>query len=85
MDETEDERRGFWRDLDSASVMTAELLTAVFVWGGAGWLVDTYVLGSEPWGMVTGFVLGFAAGTYLLYLRLERGARLEDERRAARR
>jgi F0F1-type ATP synthase assembly protein I len=85
MDETETARSGFWRDVDSAWSLTAELLTAVFVWGGAGWLVDTYVLGSAPWGMVAGIVLGFAAGTYLLYVRLERGAvRAEEEWRAGR-
>jgi F0F1-type ATP synthase assembly protein I len=63
--------------------LVADLLSGVIVWGGIGWALDTWVLHTWPWGMVTGVILGFAAGTYLLYLRTEELGRAEDERRAA--
>lgn len=49
--------------------MVADLLSGMLVWGGIGWVLDTYVLHSPPWGLVTGVILGFALGTYLLYVR----------------
>lgn len=75
-------RTEFWHGVDSAWTMSVGLLTATFVWGGIGWVVDTYVFHSGPWGMVTGFVLGFSLGMYLLYLRMQEEGRAEDERRA---
>lgn len=78
------DRLDFWRDLDTGWAMTVELLTATFVWGGIGWLVDTYVLHTDPWLMVGGFILGFALGMYRLYLRMQEDGRVQDERRAAR-
>lgn len=77
------DRSDVWRDVDSAWFLSAELLTATFVWGGIGWIVDSYVTHSSPWGMVAGFVLGFALGMYLLFLRMREDGRVEDERRAA--
>ena len=79
------DRNDVWRGVDGAWVMTVELLTATFVWGGIGWLLDAFVFDSRPWGMVGGFVLGFALGMYLLYLRMQRAWQAEDERREARR
>ena len=61
-------RQEFWRDFDSGWVMVAELLAAIFTWGGIGWLLDRW-LGTPPWLMSFGFVLGFATGFYLLYAR----------------
>ncbi len=75
-------RSDLWRDADSAWFLSVELLTATFVWGGIGWVVDTYVLRTSPWAMVGGFVLGFSLGMYLLYLRMMADGRREDERRA---
>lgn len=49
--------------------MVADLLSGMLVWGGAGWALDTYVLNTTPWGLVAGVILGFALGTYLLYVR----------------
>lgn len=64
--------------------LVADLPSGVIVWGGIGWALDTWVLHTWPWGMVTGVILGFAAGTYLLYLRTEEMGRAEDDRRAVR-
>ncbi|MGH3442571.1 MAG: AtpZ/AtpI family protein [Nitriliruptorales bacterium] len=77
------DRSDIWRDADSAWFLSAELLTATFVWGGIGWIVDTHVTQTSPWAMVAGFVLGFALGMYMLFLRLQEVGRVEDERRAA--
>lgn len=77
------DRLDFWRDLDTGWAMTAELLTATFVWGGIGWLLDTYVLHTDPWLMVGGFILGFHLGMYRLYLQMQEDGRVQDERRAA--
>lgn len=78
------ERLDFWRDVDTGWAMTLELLTATLVWGGVGWLLDTYVLRTDPWLMVGGFILGFALGMYRLYLQMQEDGRVQDERRAAR-
>ncbi len=77
------ERLDFWRDLDTGWAMTVELITATFVWGGIGWLLDNYVLHTDPWLMVGGFILGFVLGMYRLYLRMQEDGRVQDERRAA--
>lgn len=42
--------------------MGTELLAALIVGGGLGWVVDTYLMGSTPWGLVVGLVLGAVAG-----------------------
>lgn len=36
---------------------------------GLGWLVDTYLLGSKPWGMIAGALLGMVAAVYLIVKR----------------
>lgn len=58
-------RRELWRDAD---VGLAELVAATLVLFGAGWLGDRW-LATSPWLAVVGTVLGFALGTYLVYLR----------------
>jgi F0F1-type ATP synthase assembly protein I len=60
--------REYWADMDSGWVMVAELVTAVFLWGGIGWLLDRW-LTTGPWLMCAGFFVGGAAGFYLVYLR----------------
>ncbi len=61
-------RRRMWQELDSGWATTIELMTAVGVWMGIGWLLDTW-LGTWPWLMVAGAFLGLGLGTYLAYVR----------------
>lgn len=63
-----DDRRALWAAADTGWVMMAELLSATFVWGGIGWLADRW-LDTAPWLMVAGFVVGWATGIYLLWMR----------------
>lgn len=72
-------RRQVWRDLDTGWALTAELVSAVGVWMGIGWLLDRW-LGTSPWLMAAGVALGFALGTYLVYLRYT-AVSLEQEAR----
>ena len=53
---------------DKSFAYTADLLAAIFTWGGIGFLIDRLV-GTEPVFMVVGFVIGNIAGIYLLYIR----------------
>ena len=46
-----------------------ELVTATFTWGGIGYLADRYWLDTYPVFMSIGFVVGFFAGMYLLWLK----------------
>ena len=55
-------------DRDDGWTLAAELLTATFLWGGVGWLLDRW-LGTGPVLMAIGFVLGNALGVYLLWIR----------------
>ncbi len=57
-----------WRGLDHAYMMQVELIAALLIWGGAGWLVDRW-LGSGPWLTILGALVGYAAGFYLIWLR----------------
>lgn len=47
--------------------LTMEMVAAVLTWGGVGWLVDRW-LGTAPWALAAGLVLGNACGVYLLWL-----------------
>lgn len=81
MDErTDGGRRQMWSDLDAGWAMSVELLTATFVWGGIGWLLDRW-LRTDPWLMSAGFVLGFALGMYLVFLRAQEQGRAEEAKR----
>ncbi len=71
-------RRGVLRGLDQSSVMGVELITATLTWAGIGWLIDRW-LGTEPWFLAIGALVGNAAGIYLIWLR---GRRM-DEHEAA--
>ena len=55
-------RDPFFAGLGQAVRMGTELLASLIVGGGLGWVVDTYLLGTTPWGMVVGLILGVAAG-----------------------
>jgi F0F1-type ATP synthase assembly protein I len=74
-------RRGLWSGVDQASVMGVELMAAILVWGGIGWLADRW-LGTGPWLLGVGALIGYAAGLYLVWLRSERMNRAEDAARA---
>lgn len=52
----------FYAGLGQAVRIGTELLAAVIVGGGLGWLADTYLFASAPWGVVIGLVLGVTAG-----------------------
>jgi F0F1-type ATP synthase assembly protein I len=75
-------RRGAWSGLDQSSIMGVELLSATLTWAGIGWLADRW-LGTAPWFLAIGALLGNAAGIYLIWLR---GARMDaaDADRASR-
>jgi ATP synthase protein I len=48
------------------------MLAALIVGGGLGWLVDTYLFSSGPWGMVVGLIVGAAAGIRNSYRAAQR-------------
>lgn len=51
--------------------MVADILTGTFLWGGAGFLLDRW-LGTRPWIMVGGFVVGYVVGIYAAMLHMRR-------------
>ena len=55
-------------------LMAVELVTATFTWGGIGYLIDRFWLGTYPVFMSIGFVIGFFAGMYLLWLKTSKPA-----------
>ncbi len=59
---------------DDGWTHSAELVSAVLAWTAIGWGADRW-LGTDPWLLVSGAVLGFVLGTYLLWLRLSHGER----------
>jgi ATP synthase protein I len=74
-------RRGLWTGVDEASVMGVELIAAILFWGGIGWLADRW-LGTTPWLLGVGAMVGYAAGLYLIWVRSERMNRVEAAARA---
>lgn len=62
----------FYAGLGQAVRIGTELLAAVIVGGGLGWLVDTYLFTSRPWGVVVGLILGVAAGVLNAYRAAQR-------------
>lgn len=68
------DRRAAFRGLDQSSVMGVELISATLTWAGIGWLVDRW-LGTDPWFLVIGALVGNAAGIYLVWLR---GRRMDE-------
>ena len=73
----ESDRTRGWEDY------LADFLSAMLVWGGIGWLLDRW-LGTEPWLLIAGIVLGNTMGIYLLWLRGEQAAARDERDRAAR-
>ena len=62
----------FYAGLGQAVRIGTELLAALIVGGGLGWVIDTYLLASAPWGMVMGLFLGGAAGMRNAYRSAQR-------------
>ena len=62
----------FYAGLGQAVRVGTELLAALIVGGGLGWLVDTYLLASGPWGTVAGLILGTLAGILNAYRAAQR-------------
>lgn len=65
------DRKSAWSGLDQSGVMGVELLAAVLLWSGLGYLADGW-LGTTPWLFAVGALGGFAAGLYLVILRANR-------------
>jgi ATP synthase protein I len=80
MDDSDRPASGMLRELDSGWAMTSEFISAVLVWMGIGWLLDRW-LGTDPWLLVAGIVLGFVLGTWLLFLRANEQGKMEDAKR----
>lgn len=53
----------------SGIVVISYLITGILVWGGVGWLIDSW-LGTKGIAASIGAVLGAAAGVYLIVRRL---------------
>ncbi|MCP9446700.1 MAG: AtpZ/AtpI family protein [Nitrospira sp.] len=64
--------------LGQAVRIGTELLAALIVGGGLGWVVDEYILGSGPWGLVIGLTLGVTAGIRNAYRAAQRWQRPPD-------
>lgn len=73
--------RRFWVGLDEASVMGTELIAAILTWSAIGWFLDQW-LGTRPWFLVSGALIGNAAGLYLVWLRSGRMEQQEAKERA---
>ena len=56
-------------DSNDPWAMAASLVSATFVWGGIGYALDRWVFGTAPILMSIGFMVGFFAGMYLLWLK----------------
>ena len=70
------DRRSALRGLDQSSVMGMELVSATLTWAAIGWLIDRW-LGTDPWLLASGALLGNAAGLMLVWLRARRMDALE--------
>jgi ATP synthase protein I len=57
----------FYAGLGQAVRIGTELLAALIVGGGLGWVLDSYLMESGPWGMVGGLILGAIAGVRNAY------------------
>ena len=62
----------FYAGLGQAVRIGTELLAALVVGGGLGWVIDTSLLGTGPWLLVLGLMLGAAAGVRNAYRMAQR-------------
>lgn len=58
--------------MGQAIKVSTELLAALIVGGGLGWVIDTYLFDSGPWGLVLGLVLGLVTGIRNAYRAAQR-------------
>jgi ATP synthase protein I len=58
--------------LGQAVRIGTDLLAALIVGGGLGWVCDTYLFDSTPWAMVGGLVLGVVTGIRNAYRSAQR-------------
>ena len=58
--------------LGQAVRIATDLVAALIVGGGLGWVCDTYLLDSTPWGMVGGLILGVVTGIRNAYRSVQR-------------
>lgn len=58
--------------LGQAMRIGTDLVAALVVGGGLGWVVDTYLFSSEPLGLVVGLILGIGAGIRNAYRSAQR-------------
>lgn len=58
--------------LGQAIRIGTELLAALIVGGGLGWVVDAYLFDSSPWGLVAGLIVGAVAGVRNAYRAAQR-------------
>src|SRR5688500_8769323 len=75
-------RNDAWSGLSSGWVITGEMLAALLVWGGVGYLIDWLVWGEARVFTPIGMVLGAVLGIYLLWLRYGREVGPEGKRSA---
>lgn len=62
----------FYAGLGQAVRIGTELLAAMIVGGGLGWVIDTYLLGTGPLALIVGMMLGAAAGVRNAYRMAQR-------------
>jgi len=62
----------FYAGLGQAVRIGTEMLATLIVGGGLGWVADTYLFSSGPWGMVVGLIVGAAAGMRNAYRTAQR-------------
>ncbi len=58
--------------LGQAMRLGTELLAALVVGGGLGWVIDTYLLNTGPWALVVGLILGLTTGIRNAYRTAQR-------------
>ncbi|MGQ0810279.1 MAG: AtpZ/AtpI family protein [Nitrospiraceae bacterium] len=64
--------------LGQAVRIGTEMLAALIGGGGVGWVIDTYLFASTPWGLVFGLAFGAAAGVLNTYRTAQRWPRSDD-------
>lgn len=72
------DRSELFADMDEGWTLSAEFVSAVLAWTGIGWLLDRW-LGTDPWLVASGAMLGFVLGLYLAWHRINKPAPTEDE------
>lgn len=58
--------------LGQAMRVGTDLLAALIVGGFLGWLIDSYIFDSTPWGVAIGLVLGLITGIRNAYRAAQR-------------